>query len=71
MTLNPCPDCGGMAAISAEQTGRIFVVRAVCTQCGKRGRKSLDKQQPADGAASVYWAGMSWNCGLFEEEGKA
>lgn len=71
MTLKGCPSCGGAAEIKAEKNGRIYVVRAICTGCGKRGQPSLDTQEPAEGAASLYWAGLSWNCGLYEQEGKA
>lgn len=72
MTLKKCPCCGGAAEIRTERIHNIFTVRAICTGCGKRGRQTLDTEEPAAGAASIYWAGMNWNCRLFEEqEGKA
>ena len=73
MTLKKCPCCGGAAAIRSEKTGRLYTVRAICQSCGKRGKKMFDTREPAEGAASIYWAGMSWNCGIFEDneqEGK-
>lgn len=66
MKLKPC-HCGGAAAIRTEKAGRVYIVRAVCESCGRRGKKSLDTQKPAEGSASIYWATMSWNVGLYEE----
>lgn len=73
MTLKNCPCCGGAATIQTETLtpGRLYSVRAVCTICGKRGKRMFDKKEPAAGTASLYWARMNWNCGLFEQEGKA
>ena len=72
MVLKECPRCGGAAEIRTERIHKIFTVRAICTGCGKRGRPTIDTEEPAAGAASVFWAGMNWNCRLFEEqEGKA
>ena len=68
MTLKPCPRCGGAATIRTDFTGKLYATRAVCTNCGKKGVRSWDKNKPAAGAASKYWAGMSWNCGLYEQE---
>ena len=72
MVLKECPSCGGAAEIRAEQINKIYAVRAICTGCGIRTRPVLDTIEPAAGAASVFWAGMNWNCGLYEkQEGKA
>lgn len=72
MTLKKCPCCGGPAEIRTEKVYRVYSVRAICTSCGKRGKQALDTKEPAKGAASVYWAGMNWNCGLYEgQEAKA
>ena len=68
MTLKACPICGGAAAIRTAKTGRVYSVRAICMNCGKQGKQALDTNEPAEGAASVYWAGMSWNCGLYEAQ---
>lgn len=70
MILKNCPKCGGAAAIQTEKTGRLYSVRAICGNCGRRGKASFDRNEPAAGAASIYWAGMSWNCGLFEDDKK-
>ena len=71
MDLKTCPSCGGAAEIRTETIHKLYSVRAICTKCGKRGRRALDTQEPVTGAASVYWAGMNWNCGLYEQEVKA
>lgn len=67
MTLKRCK-CGGAATIHTETDGKVYQVRAVCESCGRRGRVMYDKKKPGPGSASIYWAGMSWNCGLYEKE---
>lgn len=69
MTLRRC-DCGGAAAIRSEYDGRVYKVRVVCQDCGRRGRHVYDKREPVEGSASVYWAAMSWNCKMYEEEAR-
>ena len=73
MTLKPCPRCGGAAEIRTEtKFNRLQTVRAVCPGCGMRGRPAIDSKKAAEAAPLTYWAGMNWNCGLYEEkEGKA
>lgn len=72
MTLKPCPGCGNAAEIRTTKIYKLYSVRAICTGCGKRGKQAIDTEEPAAGAASIYWAALNWNCGLFEEqEGKA
>ena len=71
MLLKKCPKCGGAAEIRTEKNGRLYEVQAICTQCGRRGRQMYDREKPAPGAASIYWAKLSWNCGMYDErEGK-
>lgn len=71
MALKKCPRCGKAVAIRTEKKGNVYAIRATCPNCGKRGKAAIDKRNPAAGAASEYWAGMNWNCGLYEQEGKA
>ena len=68
MLLKPCPCCGGAATIRTEETGRVYSVRVICQSCGKRGRQMFDKREPAAGAASIYWARLCWNCGMYDEQ---
>lgn len=68
MTLKKCPICGAAAAIRIEKTGRQYSVMAICEGCGNQGKSFLDKQEPAAGAASIYMAGLSWNCGIFKKQ---
>ena len=68
MKLKPCRKCGGAAEIKTERIYNLYTVRAICPKCGLRGKRAVDTQEPAAGAASVYWAGVIWNCGLFEEQ---
>lgn len=66
-----CPYCGAAAAIRSEREYRgMYAIRAVCTGCGRRGKKTLDTKHPP-GAAATYWATMNWNIGIYEQEGRA
>lgn len=67
LRLDNCASCGGSATIRTEKRDRIYVTRAVCESCGRRSKPALDTKAPADGSASVKWATLYWNCGLFEE----
>lgn len=69
MTLKRC-DCGGAAAIRSEYDGMVYKVWAVCQDCGRQGRHLYDRQEPREGSASVFWAAMSWNCKIYEEEAR-
>lgn len=59
--------CGGLATIHTDYDGKLYVVRAVCENCGRQGRRMYAKVKPGRDAAAVTMAALSWNCGLYEE----
>lgn len=67
MKLRTC-SCGGSATIRTQYDGKLYIVGAVCESCGLRGKKMYANQRPDSGASAIYWAAMSWNSGLYEQE---